>query len=152
MKSAWIIEESGGRTPSSNADALERTPKANSRSSTKVSIAQETDSVNRKNSLSEENSSDTAYISAVERGDLTDREILAMALEGAVQLEQEYAIVKEYREQASMLDFVEEKKKSYAKEASSLERQIKALWERMNEEGELDMTKSFGMLLMREEF
>ena len=66
----------------------------------------------------------------------TDREILAMALEGAVQSEQEYAIVKEYREQASMLDLVEEKKKSYAKEASSLERQIKALRERMNEEGD----------------
>ena len=68
--------------------------------------------------------------------EMTDREILAMALEGAVQSEQEYAIVKEYREQASMLDLVEEKKKSYAKEASSLERQIKALRERMNEEGD----------------
>ena len=33
-----------------------------------------------------------------------DRELLAMALEGAVQSEQEYAIVKEYREQASMLE------------------------------------------------
>ena len=68
--------------------------------------------------------------------ELTDRELLGMALEGAVQSEQEYAIVKEYREQASMLDLVEEKKKSYAKEASSLERQIKALRERMNEEGD----------------
>ena len=65
LKSAWIIEESGGRTPSSNADAFERTPKANSRSSTKVSVAQETDSVNRKNLLSEK-ISDTAYFSAVE--------------------------------------------------------------------------------------
>ena len=34
------------------------------------SITQPEDSVNRKNSLSEENSSDTAYLSAVERGDM----------------------------------------------------------------------------------
>ena len=39
--------------------------------------------------------SDTAYLAAVERTDLTDREILAMALEGAVQSEQEYAVVVE---------------------------------------------------------
>lgn len=70
LKSAWIIEESGGRTPSSNAYALERTPEANSRSSTKVSIAQPEESVKRKYSISEENSSDTAYLAAVERGDM----------------------------------------------------------------------------------
>ena len=61
LKSAWIIENSGGRTPSSNADALENTPETNSRSSTKVSIAQPEESVNRKFSISEENSSDIRY-------------------------------------------------------------------------------------------
>ena len=38
--------------------------------SSEDSITQPKDSVNRKNSLSEENSSDTAYLSAVERGDM----------------------------------------------------------------------------------
>ena len=133
-----------------------------SHSDSKKSIAQEPDSVNSKFSISAENSSDNIYsLGEAENGDVkgneaeaepTDRELLAMALEGAVQSEEEYTIVKEYREQASMLDLVEEKKKSYAKEASSLERQIKALRERMNEEGELDTTKSFEMLLMKEEF
>ena len=68
-------------------------------SASKKSIAQETDSVNTKNSLSEKHS-DEACLAAVERDDMetaqrmvaepTDREILAMALEGAVQSE-EYA-------------------------------------------------------------
>ena len=61
-------------------------------------VPQPDDSVNRKNSLSEKHS-DEAYLSAVDRCDMktaqrmvdepTDREILAMALEGAVQSEQE---------------------------------------------------------------
>ena len=61
----------------------------------KDSIPQPKNSVNRKFSISSENSSDIAYLAAVERTDLTDREILAMALEGAVQSGQEYAVVVE---------------------------------------------------------
>lgn len=54
LKSAWIIEKSGGRTPSSSADALEGTSKTNGRSSTKNSVAQTDGKVNRKFSISEE--------------------------------------------------------------------------------------------------
>ena len=74
------------------------------------SITQPEESVN----TFDENSSDNLYsLGEAENGDvreneaeaeMTDREILAMALEGAVQSEQEYAIVKEYREQASMME------------------------------------------------
>lgn len=71
-----------------------------------------------------------------ENRDLTDREILGMALEGAVQNEDEWKIVKSYREQAAMLETVREKKDGYAKEANALERQIKALRARMEEEGD----------------
>ena len=71
-----------------------------------------------------------------ENRDLTDREILGMALEGAVQSQEEYNIVKSYREQASMLELVKEKRNGYSKEAAALERQIKALRSRMEEEGD----------------
>lgn len=71
-----------------------------------------------------------------ENRDLTDREILGMALEGAVQSQEEYNIVKSYREQASMLELVKEKRNGYSKEAAALERQIKALRARMEEEGD----------------
>lgn len=71
-----------------------------------------------------------------ENRDLTDREILGMALEGAVQSQEEYSIVKSYREQASMLELVKEKRNGYSKEAAALERQIKALRSRMEEEGD----------------
>jgi hypothetical protein len=71
-----------------------------------------------------------------ENRDLTDREILGMALEGAVQNEDEWKIVKSYREQASMLELVKEKRNGYSKEAAALERQIKALRSRMEEEGD----------------
>ena len=57
LKSAWIIENSGGRTPSSNADALENTPETNSRSSTEGSITQPDGSVN----TSTENFSENIY-------------------------------------------------------------------------------------------
>lgn len=73
-----------------------------------------------------------------ENRDLTDREILGMALEGAVQSQEEYNIVKSYREQAAMLETVREKKDGYAKEANALERQIKALRARMEDEGDPD--------------
>ena len=73
---------------------------------------------------------------ASENRDLTDREILGMALEGAVQSQEEYNIVKSYREQASMLELVKEKRNGYSKEAAALERQIKALRSRMEEEGD----------------
>lgn len=71
-----------------------------------------------------------------ENRDLTDRELLGMALEGAVQNEDEWKIVKSYREQASMLETVREKRDGYAKEANALERQIKALRARMEDEGD----------------
>ena len=78
--------------------------------STNDSITQPEESVN----TFDEKSSDNIYsLGDAENGDVkgnevevepTDRELLAMALEGAVQSEQEYAIVKEYREQASMME------------------------------------------------
>ena len=71
-----------------------------------------------------------------ENRDLTDREILGMALEGAVQNEDEWKIVKSYREQASMLELTREKRDGYSKEAAALERQIKALRARMEDEGD----------------
>ena len=58
LKSAWIIENSGGRTPSSNADALEETSETNGRSSAESSIPQPSDSVNSKFSISDENVSE----------------------------------------------------------------------------------------------
>ena len=71
-----------------------------------------------------------------ENRDLTDREILGMALEGAVQNEEEWKIVKSYREQAAMLELAREKRDGYSKEAAALERQIKALRARMENEGD----------------
>lgn len=73
-----------------------------------------------------------------ENRDLTDREILGMALEGAVQNEDEWKIVKSYREQAAMLELVREKRDGHIKEANALERQIKALRARMEDEGDPD--------------
>ncbi len=73
-----------------------------------------------------------------ENRDLTDREILGMALEGAVQSQEEYNIIKSYREQAAMLELVREKRDGYIKEANALERQIKALRARMESEGDPD--------------
>lgn len=73
-----------------------------------------------------------------ENRDLTDREILGMALEGAVQNEDEWKIVKSYREQAALLELVREKRDGYIKEANALERQIKALRARMEDEGDPD--------------
>lgn len=73
-----------------------------------------------------------------ETRDLTDREILGMALEGAVQNEDEWKIVKSYREQAAMLELAREKRDGYSKEAAALERQIKALRARMEDEGDPD--------------
>ena len=73
-----------------------------------------------------------------ENRDLTDREILGMALEGAVQNEDEWKIVKSYREQAAMLELAREKRDGYIKEAAALERQIKALRARMENEGDPD--------------
>ena len=73
-----------------------------------------------------------------ENRDLTDREILGMALEGAVQNEEEWKIVKSYREQAAMLELAREKRDGYSKEAAALERQIKALRARMENEGDPD--------------
>lgn len=73
-----------------------------------------------------------------ENRDLTDREILGMALEGAVQSQEEYNIVKSYREKAAMLELVREKRNGYIKEANALERQIKALRARMEDEGDPD--------------
>lgn len=73
-----------------------------------------------------------------ENRDLTDREILGMALEGAVQSQEEYNIVKSYREKAAMLELVREKRDGYIKEANALERQIKALRTRMEDEGDPD--------------
>ena len=73
-----------------------------------------------------------------ENRDLTDREILGMALEGAVQNEDEWKIVKFYREQAAMLELAREKRDGYIKEANALERQIKALRARMEDEGDPD--------------
>ena len=70
--------------------------------------------------------------------DLTDREILAMALEGAVQTEQEYKIVKEYRESARLMDVVENKRKEYSRQANELEGQIRALKKRMDTEEDPD--------------
>ena len=65
-------------------------------------VPQPDDSVNSKFSLSEKYS-DEAYLSAVERGDMetaqrmvdeaADREILAMALEGAVQSEESFGCI-----------------------------------------------------------
>lgn len=49
LKSAWIIDNSGGRTPSANAQALAGTSKTNSRSSTNNSIPQSEPGVNKKN-------------------------------------------------------------------------------------------------------
>jgi 2',3'-cyclic-nucleotide 2'-phosphodiesterase (5'-nucleotidase family) len=73
-----------------------------------------------------------------ENRDLTDREILGMALEGAVQNEDEWKIVKSYREQAAILELVREKRDGYIKEANALERQIKALRARMEDKGDPD--------------
>lgn len=109
-------------------------------------VAQSDDSVNRKFSISEENSSDIRYsidetpenADVSESRDLTDREILGMALEGAVQNEEEWKIVKSYREQAAMLELAREKRDGYIKEANALERQIKALRARMEDEGDPD--------------
>lgn len=114
-------------------------------SSHSSSITHPEDSVN----TFDKNSSDNLYSlgEATEGGetpdvsenrDLTDRKLLGMALEGAVQNEDEWKIVKSYREQASMLETVREKRDGYAKEANALERQIKSLRERMNEEGDLN--------------
>ena len=71
-----------------------------------------------------------------ENRDLTDRELLGMALEGAVQSQEEFDIIKSYREQASMLELVKEKRNGYSKEAAALEKQIKDLRARMDEEGD----------------
>ena len=71
-----------------------------------------------------------------ENRDLTDRELLGMALEGAVQSQEEFDIIKSYREQASMLELVKEKQNGYSKEAAALEKQIKDLRARMDEEGD----------------
>lgn len=71
-----------------------------------------------------------------ENRDLTDRELLGMALEGAVQSQEEFDIIKSYREQASMLEIVKEKRNGYSKEAAALEKQIKDLRARMDEEGD----------------
>lgn len=70
--------------------------------------------------------------------DLTDREILAMALEGAVQNEQEYKIVKEYRDTAGLLDVAESKKKEASKRARDLESQIRQLKNRIDTDGDPD--------------
>lgn len=73
-----------------------------------------------------------------ENRDLTDREILGMALEGAVQSQEEYNIIKSYREQAALLELAREKRDGYIKETNALERQIKALRARMEDEGDPD--------------
>ena len=114
------------------------------------SITQPDGSVNTSSENSAENSSDIRYSidetpenadvsdSAATDRDLTDREILGMALEGAVQNEDEWKIVKSYREQAAMLELAREKRDGYIKEANALERQIKALRARMEDEGDPD--------------
>ena len=55
-----------------------------------------------------------------------------------MQSQEEYNIVKSYREQASMLELVKEKRNGYSKEAAALERQIKALRARMEADGDPD--------------
>lgn len=55
LKSAWIINESGGRTPSANATALAGTSKTSGRSSTKNSISKNTEKVNAKQAKTSKN-------------------------------------------------------------------------------------------------
>ena len=55
-----------------------------------------------------------------------------------MQNEDEWKIVKSYREQAAMLELAREKRDGYSKEAAALERQIKALRARMEDEGDPD--------------
>ena len=109
-----------------------------------MSILQNLVSVKSFTENSAENSSDIRYSiddtpetpDVSENRDLTDRELLGMALEGAVQNQAEFDIVKSYREQTSMLELAREKRNAYSKEAAKQERQIKALRARMDEEGD----------------
>lgn len=55
LKSAWIINESGGRTPSANATALAGTSKTSGRSSTTNSISKNTEKVNAKQAKTSKN-------------------------------------------------------------------------------------------------
>lgn len=73
-----------------------------------------------------------------ESRELSDTELLGMALEGAVQSEEEYKIVSEFREKAWMLDQVRQKKSEYSKKANQLEKQIRELKKRMTDEGDTE--------------
>lgn len=55
LKSAWIVNESGGRTPSANATALAGTSKTSGRSSTTNSISKNTEKVNAKQAKTSKN-------------------------------------------------------------------------------------------------
>lgn len=55
LKSAWIINESGGRTPSANATALAGTSETSGRNSTTHSISENTEKVNTKQAKTPKN-------------------------------------------------------------------------------------------------
>lgn len=109
LKSAWIVENSGGRTPSSNADALEETSETNGRSSAESSIPQPDNSVNSKFSISEENVSEQdenqdvsesaadTNVGDTEEVELSDRDLLLAMAEQMVGTEEEYKIVADYK-------------------------------------------------------
>ena len=73
-----------------------------------------------------------------ENRELSDTELLGMALEGVVQSEQEYKIVSDFREKARILDLVRQHKSEYARQASAYEKQIRELKARMDESGDPD--------------